>query len=195
MYKKNLMKHLELSHLLWQKHIKKGSIIVDATLGNGHDTLYLVKNFLTPENGLLFGLDIQEKALQKTKILLEKEKISPDLLKKIFLYQQSHENFDFLQKNNLKADLFVYNLGYLPFGDKSKTTQTDTTIKSLKEAFIYTNEKGCISITCYPGHEEGQKEEKALLELLSTYKEYSITHHIWINRNKAPSIIWIEKNP
>ena len=53
------------SHEIVERLVKEGDIVVDATAGNGNDTVFLAK--LAGENGKVYAFDIQEKALSKTK--------------------------------------------------------------------------------------------------------------------------------
>jgi hypothetical protein len=87
----------------------------------------------------------------------------------------------------------VYNLGYLPGGKKSITTQTDTTLESVKLSLELLADDGAISITCYPGHEEGAREEKELLAFAETLssKEWNVCQHKWLNRPRSPSLLWL----
>ena len=181
--------HLKQAHDKWRGFLHKEDIAIDATCGNGHDSLILA-NML--ESGELFCFDIQKQAINSTLILL-RDNLKTDHKDKIFFINNSHENFSkFISK---KVNLIVYNLGYLPKSDKSITTKVDTTLKSLKSAFSILNEKAAISIMCYPGHEEGKKEEAAILNYLKDVdnKKFSICHYKWINKKDAPSFIWIEK--
>merc|ERR1712146_183518 len=110
-----------------------------------------------------------------------------------------HQNFkDFpktLPKERVK--LFVYNLGYLPgSGDKALTTKTKDPLASLEVAlFDYLAYGGVISCTCYPGHEEGQKEMNAILSWAYNldWKDYRVYSHRCENRDKAPVLITIQK--
>jgi hypothetical protein len=184
--------HIKLSHTLIENFLKKDYICVDATLGNGYDALFLANLFKKLKLKKIFGFDIQKKAIENSKALLKKY-IDKDILKNIIFFLDSHE--DFSKYLNEKINLFIYNLGYLPSSNKTITTLASTTIKSLKSAFEYLSEKAAICITLYPGHYNGEIEKKEVLEFLKTidYKKYSILHYNWINRNKSPSVIWIEK--
>ena len=66
-----ITKPTELSLNILSEYISKGDIVIDATAGNGHDTLALAK--LVGLEGTVYAFDIQEIALQKTKTLLEQE--------------------------------------------------------------------------------------------------------------------------
>ncbi len=181
--------HLDLAHMYWASIIRPEDSVIDATCGNGHDTLALAR--MGPKG--LYALDIQAEALKNAKKLtnqlltaLEWDKITWVLC--------SHEAFPCeIEENTIKC--IVYNLGYLPGGDKSLTTQAETTLNSLKNALKLVQSGGCISLTCYPGHPEGAEEEQCLLEYASTLdpKIWSCCHHRWTNRNKAPSLMIIQK--
>ena len=62
-----MLKTTELTHLLISHIIKEGSRVVDATAGNGHDTFFLSN--LVGETGKVFSYDIQEVAINNTKLL------------------------------------------------------------------------------------------------------------------------------
>ncbi|MBN2478755.1 MAG: class I SAM-dependent methyltransferase [Parachlamydiales bacterium] len=181
--------HLQKAHSYWKLFLKPDDIAIDATCGNGHDSLVL-KNIL--KAGILYGFDIQKSAIENTEKLL-KENLSSEDFQNIFLHESSHEDFSKYIKN--KVNLVTYNLGYLPGFSKSVTTKVDSTLKSINSALSILNNKGAISIISYPGHEEGEKEEIALLQFLKTLdrKAFSVCYHKWLNKEKAPSFFWIEK--
>ena len=53
------------------EHVKEGDLCIDATMGNGNDTLLLSR--LCGEKGHVLAFDIQEIALANTRERLEKE--------------------------------------------------------------------------------------------------------------------------
>ena len=121
---------VELSHFYLKQFVKEGSFVVDATCGNGGDTVFLAE--LVGENGLVYGFDIQETAIQNTKIRLENAGLSD----RVQLFLDGHENMeDYLSEQ--MADAFVFNLGYLPKGDHSLHTKPDTTISAIQTALKY----------------------------------------------------------
>ncbi len=168
--------HLDLAKEIWEKHLRKGDLSIDATCGNGNDTLFL------SQFGPVIGLDIQTQAITNTKALVPAAT----------LYQISHSNIDTIQLP-CPPRLIVYNLGYLPKGNKSITTQTNSTLISVEKSLRLIASDGAVSITCYPGHDEGQKEEKALLQFLEPMKEWEICYHKWLTRLRSPTFIWITK--
>ncbi len=151
--------------MYWKKHVKEGAIIVDATCGNGHDSYFLANECLS--SGHLFCIDLQKEAISSTKNLLST--LCETKRENITLIEGSHASFD---ARLTGCDLFVYNLGYLPGETKHITTMVDTTLESVKNALNRLNKGGLISITCYPGHEEGKREESALLSFFSKLSYY-----------------------
>ncbi len=181
---------VELAHIYWKQLLQLGDCVVDATCGNGKDTLLLAQ--LIGEEGALIGLDIQEEALARTRALLE-EHLSPSQMAKIHLFLQSHANFPPLALEK-KIKLIVYNLGYLPGGNKEITSKVDSTLESVKKSLDILPPQGVISLACYPGHPEGQREEEALLQLLTPLPstKWGVCHHRWLNRPLSPSLILVQ---
>jgi hypothetical protein len=184
--------HLEIAHRYWKDIIQLGDSIIDATCGNGQDTLILAKNALSENSGALFAFDIQEKAIANTQQLL-KQNLSEACYKRIQFFQSCHSQFPDEIPPTIK--LVVYNLGYLPGGNKSLTTQVETTLKSIMAAQNLILKNGAISITCYPGHTEGKLEEAAILNYLSSLnpKDWRCCYHQWINRKDAPTLVLLTK--
>jgi hypothetical protein len=185
--------HLDLAHRYWREVLSPGDIAIDATCGNGHDTLVISQLALTEGSGALWALDIQSEALTNSRSLLERN-LPEKLLKRVFFKQACHSLLPAeLAESSVK--LIVYNLGYRPGGDKAVTTQTETTLKSLQSAEKLLSEGGVISITCYPGHSEGAREESILVSYAAQLPPslWSCCHHRWLNRRSAPSLLLIQK--
>lgn len=169
--------HLDQAHLYWKNLLKSDDWVIDATCGNGKDSLKLAE--LVPE-GHVYALDIQEAALQKAQELIPYSNIS-----------YLHQSHALLPSGKFK--LIVYNLGYLPGGNKNLTTLTSTTLESLEKASQLIDIGGAVSITCYPGHPEGALEEVAVegwVQGLDPNK-WLTAHHFW--REKSPSLFYLVK--
>ena len=183
--------HLETAHGIWRNIVLPGDIVIDATCGNGHDTLFLANLLL--QNGTLYALDIQPEAIAKSRQSIE-EAFSKEVCARIKFVEGCHSKFPSeIQSGSVK--LIVYNLGYLPGGDKALTTQLQTTLESVTSALELLTTGGMISITCYPGHDEGMIEEKALVEFAAKLdsKTWICSHQRWINRQRAPSLLLISR--
>lgn len=183
--------HLDLAPYYWQKVLQEGDWAIDATCGNGKDSVKLAK--LLTQTGGLISLDIQEKALENANQLFLSQ-LTTEERSRIHLFCSSHETVPEMAESK-PIRLIVYNLGYLPGGDKQLTTLTETTLISIKKSLTTISTKGLLSITCYPGHPEGAKEQKELIHFATTLKSdvWNIIHHIWPNRPKSPSLLIIQK--
>ena len=170
----------EFTQRLWKDFLDEKSFAIDATCGNGFDTLFLAQ--ILGEKGRVDSYDIQKVAIEKTKMLLSEK----NLLHKVHLIEKCHSAF------LRPADLVVYNLGYLPGSNQVVTTTASLLLQSLEHALSFAK---AVSITCYPGHAEGKKEKEAVekqLQLLPP-KLWNISFHSWINRKNAPCLFWLTK--
>ena len=186
--------HLDLAHQYWNRILQEGDFAIDATCGNGQDSLALAKTLHLFKEWGLIGLDIQEKAIENTRTLLQSH-LCEKTMTSVHLFKQSHAQFPLLAYQS-PIRLIIYNLGYLPGGDKTLTTQTDTTLLSVETALEILLPGGILSITCYPGHKEGLLEQETLLKRLSTLNkgDWSVCHHTFSNRGSSPSLILIQKS-
>lgn len=170
-------------NLIYNQFIKKGDIVIDATCGNGNDTLTLSK--LAKK---VFAFDIQNKAINNTQILLNNNSIN-----NVTLINASHKNmYKYLCKYKNKISLITFNLGYLPGSNKNIMTNHKTTLIAIKEGLKLLNNKGIILVTCYP-HEEGIKESNEIINFLNKNKIKFNTYHN-TNNKKAPYLIEIKNN-
>ena len=141
------------------KHLKTGDIAIDATAGNGHDTLWLA-NAIAP-SGLVFAFDIQEHALNSTRQRLVKN----EMLSLVNLHHTGHENL--LQilpsEHHGQVAAIVFNLGFLPGGDPTLITKSDSTTQALKASLTVLKPGGILSVTLYPCHSGAQEEVDLVL--------------------------------
>lgn len=152
----------------WLGHVvRPGDTVVDATAGNGHDTALLAR--LAGPGGCVHVFDVQEAALQATRERLESERL---LTSAVHFHLASHARLGELVFSPLKA--VVFNLGYLPGGDKELVTQTETTLRALAQASALIMPDGLLSVMCYPGHDGGDREAAAVEQLLA-----QLPHHAW----------------
>jgi len=174
---------LEIAHDFLAQVITQEDIVVDATMGNGHDTLFLAK--LAKQ---VYAFDIQEQALEKTSQRLQEAGLT-----NAELILQGHETVDQFVKE-VKAAIF--NLGYLPSADKSIITQPQTTLDALNKLCHMLVKGGRIAIMIYYGHEGGDIERDAVLDYVSQLpqEEYTATIYRTLNQiNNPPFLVMIEK--
>ncbi|MFN2747537.1 MULTISPECIES: tRNA (mnm(5)s(2)U34)-methyltransferase [Bacillus] len=169
----------------------EGDIVIDATMGNGHDTYFLAE--LVGESGHVYAFDIQESALEKTA-----ERLGQTYGKRVTLFQKSHDELI----SALPSEAFgrvaaaVFNLGYLPGGDKSVTTKSESTISSIRQLLEVLQEGGLIVLVVYHGHPEGKREKSDLLDFCASIDQDAarVLCYQYLNqRNDPPFIIAIEK--
>jgi|SRR5690625_703941 len=184
----------ELTHLIVGKFLSEGDIAVDATVGNGHDTLFLARK--VGVTGRVIGFDVQEAALAAARERLEHTE--KNLLERVTFLRLSHAKMENgLAKAGVSAEpkAILFNLGYLPGGDKSVTTETEETLEALKTALRLLAPGGVLTAVLYAGHPEGERESAAVLEwakgLPEDFRVYCTTLY---NRSEtAPKLIAIEK--
>src|SRR5690554_1005940 len=185
----NLEKILTYAKTLIKSCTNEGDYVIDATIGNGNDTLFLAK--LVKNKGHVFGFDIQEKALYNTKSLLNKNNCN-----NVTLYKSSHEYITskIPAKYHGKIASTIFNLGYLPRGDKLITTNKISTLKAVKSILSILKTNGIIVLVVYLGHIEGKLEKEALIDYVKKLdqKKYQVLMYRFINQiNDAPFIIAI----
>lgn len=149
---------VNIAHKLIGDILCPGDIAIDATAGNGHDTLFLLEQ-VSP-SGKVFGFDIQQAAINSTSQKLKSSGNLSRSTERLTLLVASHadmaKQIPLQYHGNIKA--FMFNLGYLPGGDKGIITQADTTLTALNAASRMLSSNGIISILAYPGHKGGDLE-------------------------------------
>ncbi|SFX18221.1 Putative rRNA methylase [Thermoactinomyces sp. DSM 45891] len=166
-------------------------IAIDATLGNGYDTIFLAQE--VGAQGLVFGFDIQSLAIEKTSQRLQQKGV----LERATLFHAGHECWEAFiphkYKNQINAVMF--NLGYLPHGDETIITRPATTLQAMRYACQWLAPRGIITIALYVGHEGGKDEVDHVISLASKLpsNQFQVTWTQTLNRSSAPSLIVIEK--
>ena len=170
------------------RYIKEDDICLDATIGNGNDINRIAK--LVGENGKVYGFDIQALAINNTKKTL----MAQDIIDRVILIKDSHEHIDTYIEE--KLNFIIYNLGYLPKGDKNIKTNEKSTIISINKALNLMASGSIMLITTYTGHPGGSSEDKAVNEFLSSLDQrvFNIVKYDFINQMNNPPILYaVEK--
>ena len=174
------------------EYVRPGDAAIDATAGNGHDTLALAK--MAGDTGRVYAFDIQPQALGQTKNLLERE----GFLHNCTLILDSHDkmNQHIAQLGDKEISAVVFNLGYLPGGQKEMTTRVETTLSAVDQGLSLLRIGGLLAVTMYPGHPEGAEEKKALLHFAKdlnqkTFHTASITFPN--QQNNPPELLLITR--
>lgn len=172
------------------KHLKEGDTVVDFTMGNGNDTLFLSK--AVGESGKVYAFDIQEDALTSTRAHLV-ENGAPE---NYTLICASHHRVKEFVNEPIHAGMF--NLGYLPrSGRKALTTMRETTMPAVEAAIELLAPDGVLIVAIYPGHEEGALEGEMLREYFKTLSKYRICPSEFkiLNSPTSPYFFIVEKSP
>ena len=177
---------LDLHKKFILEHLKEGDVAVDFTMGNGHDTEFLSKT--VGESGKVYAFDIQASAVESTR----KNLAAAGCPNNYTLIHDSHHNVKNYVSEPIKAGMF--NLGYLPGGDKSITTMRATTLPAIEAAIDLLGKDAILLIAVYPGHPEGDAEGKEITEYLSTLSRFKVccTKVQIVNSATSPYFMMIE---
>lgn len=170
------------AHRLISGVVEPGDAVIDATAGNGHDTVFLTQ--LVGRAGHVFGFDVQSAALAATQRTLAQADISSS---NVALIQASHADMDLHIRINLhgKVRAIMFNLGYLPGTDKTLTTMPASTLAAFNNCERLLAPDGIMTVIGYVGHAQGRDEVAALERLLQD----DSSHLRWseYKKNAAPT--------
>ena len=190
------MSLLDFARMGVRRAAKPGGLVVDATAGNGRDTLFLA-DLVGPE-GLVLAFDILPEALEATRALLARE----GLLARVRLFLAGHENLALcLSGNSVPPPLTalaagfasvhasdperylrgatgvgaaMFNLGFLPGSDKEIVTRPSTTLAALNGLLPLLLPEAVVSVHCYSGHDGGREEGESILSWAR-----NLTEKVW----------------
>ncbi len=184
----NLRGAVPLAHLFLRERVKAGDRVVDATSGNGRDTLLLAQ--LVGEGGQVWAFDLQEDALTATREILA----AHGVLGRVELVLAGHERLAEVVDGPLAA--VVFNLGYLPGGDQRIITRPTTTLPALAAALGLLAPGGLLLIVIYTGHDGARAEEEAVTGWAAGLDPRAF--NVWACRQPnrstaAPYLVLVEK--
>lgn len=185
---KYINKITEVNKIFLEKIINKGDVVIDATMGNGYDTVYL--GGLVGETGKVYAFDIQEEAIVSTRKKVERDCMAD----RVELILDGHENLDKYIKEEVSC--VVFNLGYLPRAKHIVITKPDTTLEAIKKSLSLLKPNGIISIAAYIGHEGGLEEKNYICDYLNNLdqNQFNVLHMQFTNQiNNPPQLILVEK--
>lgn len=173
-----------------RRALRPGDVAVDATMGNGHDTLFLAE--LVGETGHVYAFDVQPEAVSRTRERLE----AAGLLDRVTLCLAGHETI--AERVAQGPQAIMFNLGWLPGAAHAITTQTQTTLRAVSAACELLAPGGVLTVCIYPGHEEGTRELKALTDFAAALsnRTYNALWHRFANASPdAPQMLLVQRNP
>lgn len=184
---------LTTAHTLVQTVLTAGDGAIDATVGNGHDTLFLARQ--VGPDGWVVGFDVQEAAIQATQERLRQHGVA----ERVRLLHEDHarlaEHVDPKRAGTVAAVLF--NLGYLPGGsDRGIVTRAGTTLPALAAALHVLRPGGCLSVVVYPGHPGGAREAEAVVRWAAELpaRQAQAAQYRLLNRSaQAPWLLHVVK--
>ncbi len=181
----------EQAHAIIRQVLRPGDIAIDATAGNGHDTRFLAD--LVGESGHVFAIDLQPEALHRTVALLSEAESA-----RVHLMQRDHAELKTFipEPHHGHVAAVMFNLGYLPGGDRSLATRTDSTLQAIRSALEITRPGGVLTIIAYPGHAGGADESIAvegLIRDLSPLDYETTTHSAATESASAPCLFVVRK--
>ena len=168
-------------HRVLDEYIKEGDCCIDATMGKGGDTYYLCSK--TGESGKVYAFDVQADALRQTREKLDKHKMNAELI------LDGHEHMKEYVKE-MAVSCIMFNLGYLPGGDHSLATRSETSIQALEQSLTLLKKGGLLSLCIYSGGDSGFEERDALLTWLKKLDShnYLVIRSDYYNRPNNPPL-------
>ncbi|GAE27514.1 SAM-dependent methyltransferase [Halalkalibacter wakoensis JCM 9140] len=188
----NVLGVLPFARFVLENALTEGDIAVDCTVGNGHDTIFLAN--LVGDKGHVYGFDVQQAAIESTSRKLVERNLTPY----VTLFQEGHEQVRSLipEKKQSKVKGAIFNLGYLPGGDKSIVTRPTSTIAAVSALLDIMPKGGTIVLVIYHGHEEGKMEKEMILSFVEQIDQRlaHVLKYDFINQvNDPPFVVAIEK--
>lgn len=179
------------AHELLTTTIQDGDTVIDATCGNGNDTLLLAS--LVGETGHVYAFDIQEQAITTSKALLAEHHHE-----QVTYIQDSHAELKTYIPDDLQGKIggAIFNLGYLPRSDKQIITTSASTIPAIANVLDYLQKGRLVILVVYYGHVGGETEKNAVLTFTKELdqKQFAVLQYQFINqKNNPPFIIAIQK--
>lgn len=185
------MQLTEIAHQYLAQYLFAGALAIDATAGNGYDTLTMAQ--LVGATGTVIAMDIQTAAITSTQQKLNKSAITNCQL---VTGDHAHILPSLLKKYTAKISAITFNLGYLPGSDKSVQTTSNSTLKALDAARDLLAAEGVLLVTAYRGHEGGMNEAAKVEQWM--HQQENNGSHIEVHEPQAtkriPPILWVHRH-
>jgi ubiquinone/menaquinone biosynthesis C-methylase UbiE len=182
------MRLTEKVHHILTNHLKEGDRAIDATAGNGYDTLFLAEQ--VGPFGKVIAIDIQDCAIRSTRERLD----SAGLIDRVRLMTDDHatalKKLTASNRGNVVA--ITFNLGYLPGSDKSIQTRVESTEEALAASIQLLTPGGYLCVTAYRGHSGGTAEAQTVEAFMRSARSegHSVECHEPETSN-SPPVLWV----
>ena len=176
----------EYCHHFLADYICEGDCCVDATCGNGNDTLFLCQN--VGRAGKVYAFDVQETAVENTRRRLTEAGCED----RAVLICGGHEHMSSYVRE--KISVIMFNFGYLPGGDHSLATKAETSLMAVKQGLDLLKTGGVMGLCIYSGGDTGYEEKEALhgyLKNLDPGKWLVLIHEFYNRKNDPPLPVFI----
>lgn len=182
------MRLTEKVHHILTNHLQEGDRAIDATAGNGYDTLFLAEQ--VGSSGKVIAIDIQDSAIQSTQEKLK----SAGLIDGVRLVTDDHALAlkKLTASNRGKVAAITFNLGYLPGSDKRIQTNAESTEEALAASFQLLSPGGYLCVTAYRGHSGGKTEAETVESfMLKSQREGHAVDCYEPESSNSPPILWV----
>lgn len=183
-----LPRAVELAHELLGPRIAGGAQVVDATCGNGHDTLFLAQ--CVGPSGHVYAFDMQDEAVAGTRRRLREGGIEDG---RATIYRESHACLgERLKEAGVSGvDAVMFNLGYLPGGDKTRSTVPGSTLLAMQQALQLLAPSGSVTLVIYSGHPGGPEECAVVGDYCRSLaqEDYQVVEYRFLNQRNHPPVL------
>ena len=181
--KKNISRITDWCQAVMESRAPRGGLYIDATMGNGNDTLFLCQ--MAGKDGQVLAFDIQKEALETTGKLLEEHGVHS----RARLILDGHQHME-RYAGPESADVICFNFGYLPGGDHAIATKAQTSVKAVRKGLEILKSGGMMSLCIYSGGDTGFEEKERILEYVKglSSREYAVIVNEYYNRGNCPPV-------
>jgi len=164
-------------------------LAVDATAGNGHDTLFLAER--VGEGGRVWAFDVQRAALDAAQSRIAEAGFSC----RVCFVLAGHESAgDVLPKDAAgKIRAATFNLGFLPGSDRRIVTGAGTTLAALNALAALLAQHGILSVHSYSGHAGGEDEAAKVARWFRAlpWDGWRVAEYSFCNKNRNREILFL----
>ncbi|MEG2931561.1 MAG: GNAT family N-acetyltransferase [Ruthenibacterium sp.] len=174
---------LTVAHQFLMQYGRRGGFAIDATAGNGHDTVFLAR--LVGEEGRVLALDVQPRAVEVTRAAIERAGYGG----RVRTECDTHAHLASYAAPG-EADIAVFNLGYLPGGDHDLFTTPEISVPAIRTALSLLRRGGVLTACVYAGGAQGTRERDAVLAFFRALspEEYTVLITEFSGRSETQAI-------
>ncbi|MEG1274731.1 MAG: GNAT family N-acetyltransferase [Ruthenibacterium sp.] len=174
---------LTVAHQFLMQYGRRGGFAIDATAGNGHDTVFLAR--LVGEEGRVLALDVQPRAVEATRAAAQQAGCGA----RVHVVCETHAKLAEYAARG-EVDIAVFNLGYLPGGDHDLFTTPEVSVPAIRTALSLLRRGGVLTACVYAGGAQGTRERDAVLAFFRALpaEEYTVLITEFAARSETQAI-------